>query len=35
MIEFSYFTIIIRIYDCKPLLNFGIFKELQTVNYFN
>ncbi len=25
----------IGIYDCKPLLNFGVFKELQDINYFN
>ena len=25
----------VGIYDCKPLLNFGVFKELQNVNYFN
>ena len=22
------------IYDCKPLLDFGVFKELKDVNYF-
>lgn len=22
------------IYDCRPLLNFGVFAELQDVNYF-
>jgi len=22
------------IYDCKDLLNFGVFKELQDINYF-
>ena len=25
----------VGIYDCKPLLNFGVFKELQDINYFN
>ena len=25
----------IGLYDCKPLLNFGVLKELQDVNYFN
>lgn len=23
-----------RIYDCSPLLNFGVFQELQNENYF-
>lgn len=22
------------LYDCKPLLNFGVFRELQDINYF-
>ncbi len=22
------------IYDCKPLLDFGVFRELQDINYF-
>ncbi len=22
------------VYDCKPLLNFGVFKELQNLQYF-
>ncbi|NOQ36583.1 MAG: DUF2442 domain-containing protein [Methylococcaceae bacterium] len=25
----------IGVYDCKPLLNFGVFRELQNVHYFN
>jgi hypothetical protein len=25
----------IGIYDCSPLLDFGVFKELSDVNYFN
>ncbi|NOQ63852.1 MAG: DUF2442 domain-containing protein [Methyloprofundus sp.] len=25
----------IGLYDCKPLLNFGVFKELQDIEYFN
>ncbi|MDQ7091240.1 MAG: DUF2442 domain-containing protein [Methylococcales bacterium] len=25
----------VGIYDCKYLLDFGVFKELQDVNYFN
>jgi hypothetical protein len=24
----------IKIYDCSPLLNFGVFRELQNENYF-
>lgn len=24
-----------KIYDCNPLLDFGIFKELRDVSYFN
>jgi len=23
-----------KLYDCKPLLNFGVFQELNDVNYF-
>jgi len=23
------------LYDCSPLLNFGVFRELRDVNYFN
>ena len=25
----------IKIYDCSPLLDFGVFRELKDVNYFN
>ncbi|MEZ4631250.1 MAG: DUF2442 domain-containing protein [Deinococcales bacterium] len=25
----------IKVYDCTPLLDFGVFKELKNVHYFN
>ncbi len=31
-IEFS--NCEIGIYDCRPILNFGVFQELQDINYF-